>query len=98
MNLTVEKYYLLSIVLFSIGLAVVVTRKHIVLILCGVELILNAANINFIAFYNIKRKQGENVGLEPRTEIKRALCSLENCLITLLIISICRIRILWSGL
>ncbi len=37
-------------ILFSLGLFAVVTRKNAITVLMGVELILNAANINFIAF------------------------------------------------
>lgn len=37
-------------VLFSLGVVCVVTRRNAVGVLMGVELILNAANINFVAF------------------------------------------------
>lgn len=40
----------ISALLFSIGLLTVLTRKNIIMILMGVELMLNAANLNFIAF------------------------------------------------
>jgi len=36
--------------LFSLGIVTVVTRRNAVGILMGVELILNAANVNFVAF------------------------------------------------
>ncbi|HWZ21226.1 MAG TPA: NADH-quinone oxidoreductase subunit NuoK, partial [Cytophagaceae bacterium] len=36
--------------LFSIGVAIVVTKRNIIVVLAGIELILNAANINFVAF------------------------------------------------
>lgn len=45
-----SSYLVLSAILFSLGLYSVVTRKNAVAILMGVELILNAANINFVAF------------------------------------------------
>ncbi|MCF7807635.1 MAG: NADH-quinone oxidoreductase subunit NuoK [Candidatus Marinimicrobia bacterium] len=45
-----SSYLVLSAILFSLGLYTVVTRKNGVAILMGVELILNAANINFVAF------------------------------------------------
>lgn len=41
---------MISIALFSLGLYAVVTRKNAVMVLMGIELILNSANINFIAF------------------------------------------------
>ncbi len=45
-------YYLIfSALLFSIGLAGALTRRNAILVLIGVELMLNAANLNFIAFW-----------------------------------------------
>ena len=40
----------LSALLFALGLLTVATRRNAVAILMGVELILNAANVNFVAF------------------------------------------------
>ena len=45
-----SSYLVLSTILFSLGLYTVITRRNAVAILMGVELILNAANINFVAF------------------------------------------------
>ena len=47
-NLT--NYLLVSAVLITLGLYGVVTRRNGVAVLMGVELILNAANVNFLAF------------------------------------------------
>ncbi len=44
-------YLLLSALLFSIGLAGAITRRNAILVLVGIELMLNAANLNFIAFW-----------------------------------------------
>ena len=44
-------YLLLSALLFAIGLAGAVTRRNAIIILIGIELMLNAANLNFIAFW-----------------------------------------------
>ena len=44
-------YLILSALLFSIGLAGALTRRNALLVLIGIELMLNAANINFIAFW-----------------------------------------------
>ena|SRR6185295_7505662 len=44
-------YLLLSAVLFSIGLAGALTRRNMIIVLIGIELMLNAANLNFIAFW-----------------------------------------------
>ena len=43
-------YLILSATLFAIGLLTVATRRNAVAILMGVELILNAAALNFVAF------------------------------------------------
>jgi NADH-quinone oxidoreductase subunit K len=50
MEIGLVHYLIVSALLFSLGLFGVVTRKHAVMVLMGLELILNAANINFIAF------------------------------------------------
>jgi len=42
---------LLSAGLFCIGLAAALTRGNAILVLLGIELMLNAANLNFIAFW-----------------------------------------------
>ena len=44
-------YLILSAVLFSVGLAGALTRRNAILVLIGIELMLNAANLNFIAFW-----------------------------------------------
>jgi len=45
-----QPYLMLSSILFSMGIYAVITRKNAVAILMGIELILNASNINFVAF------------------------------------------------
>jgi len=49
-------YLLLSALLFSVGLAGALTRRNAIIVLIGIELMLNAANLNFIAFWRF----GEN--------------------------------------
>jgi NADH-quinone oxidoreductase subunit K len=44
-------YLLVSALLFSIGFAGALTRRNAILVLVGIELMLNAANLNFIAFW-----------------------------------------------
>jgi NADH:ubiquinone oxidoreductase subunit K len=46
----VSYFLVLSALLFSIGVYGVLARQHAVLVLLSVELILNAANINLVAF------------------------------------------------
>ena len=48
---SLQNYLLLSSLLFSIGLDGVLVRRNAILVLIGIELMLNAANINFIAFW-----------------------------------------------
>jgi len=53
-------YLTLSAMLFSIGLFGVITRRNTVGILLGIELMLNAVNINLVAF---SRFHGTEVGM-----------------------------------
>ena len=46
-----QSYLLLSALLFAIGLAGAVTRRNAIMVLIGIELMLNAANLNLIAFW-----------------------------------------------
>jgi len=43
-------FLVVSAILFALGLYAVATRRNAILVLMGVELVLNAANINLIAF------------------------------------------------
>jgi NADH-quinone oxidoreductase subunit K len=55
-----EAYLVLAAALFCIGLFGVVTRRNTIGILLGVELMLNAVNINLIAF---SRFRGDVTGM-----------------------------------
>src|ERR1700749_5269879 len=44
-------YLLLSAFLFCIGLAGALSRRSAILVLIGIEIMLNAATLNFIAFW-----------------------------------------------
>jgi NADH:ubiquinone oxidoreductase subunit K len=44
-------YLLLSALLFAIGLTGALIRRNAIIVLIGIELMLNAANLNFIAFW-----------------------------------------------
>jgi|SRR5438876_10490756 len=46
-----QYYLVVSTLLFVIGLAGALTRRNAILVLVGIELMLNAANLNFIAFW-----------------------------------------------
>ena len=48
---SLQNYLLLSSLLFSIGLAGALIRRNAILVLIGIELMLNSANLNLIAFW-----------------------------------------------
>ena len=48
--LSLSAFLVLSILIFSLGIFLVLSRRNAIMALMGVELILNAANINFVAF------------------------------------------------
>lgn len=52
-------YIPLSIGLFCLGVFLVLTRRHVIMALMGIELMLNAANLNFVAF-----SQGDRIDLD----------------------------------
>ena len=49
-NPDLSKFLVIAALLFIIGVAGVLTRRNIIVIFMSIELILNAANLNFIAF------------------------------------------------
>lgn len=49
-EVTLTHFLVVSTLLFSLGIYGIVTRKNAIMVLMGLELILNASNINFIAF------------------------------------------------
>ena len=52
MRLSLEHYLVLSAALFCIGLYGALAKRHAVAILMSIELMLNAVNINLVAFAN----------------------------------------------
>ena len=46
----ISKFLIIAALLFVVGVAGVLTRRNIIVIFMSIELILNAANLNFIAF------------------------------------------------
>ena len=58
-------FLIISALLFSIGIAIVIMKRNVVVILMGIELILNAANINLVAFsqYDTNLLQGNMFAL-----------------------------------
>lgn len=50
MTIGLTHFLVVSTLLFGMGLYAIITRKNAIMILMGIELILNSANINFVAF------------------------------------------------
>jgi len=53
-----SKFLVIAALLFIIGVAGVLSRRNIIVIFMSIELILNAANLNFIAFSRYLRDIG----------------------------------------
>lgn len=51
MTPTLQLFLIVSAVLFSLGLLAALSRRHAIFMLIGIELMLAAANINFVAFW-----------------------------------------------
>jgi len=56
-------YLLLSAFLFCVGLAGALTRRSAIMVLIGIEIMLNAANLNFIAFWRFGPAPTELTGV-----------------------------------
>ena len=60
-------FLFVSAILFSFGVYAVITRRNAIMVLMGIELILNSANINFIAFGAVRRDEpGRTNGVDLR--------------------------------
>ena len=53
----VQAYLVVSLLLFAIGLVAVLVRRNAIAVLMGIELMLNAANLNFVAFWRYRGGQ-----------------------------------------
>ena len=58
-NPDLSKFLVIGALLFIIGVAGVLTRRNIIVIFMSIELILNAANLNFVAFSRYLQDTGE---------------------------------------
>jgi NADH:ubiquinone oxidoreductase subunit K len=61
----IEHLLFLSALLFAIGLAVVIVKRNAIMILLGIELMLNASNLNLIGFNRLypERTDGQMFAL-----------------------------------
>jgi NADH:ubiquinone oxidoreductase subunit K len=48
--LSLDHFLFVSAALFCIGVIIIITKRNAVVVLMGIELILNAANLNLVAF------------------------------------------------
>jgi NADH-quinone oxidoreductase subunit K len=58
--ITTTHYMVLSAALFTLGVVGVMTRRNIIILLMSIELMLNAVNINLVAFsYQLQNAVGQ---------------------------------------
>jgi NADH:ubiquinone oxidoreductase subunit K len=63
MTPTLQLFLIFSTALFSIGLLAALSRRHAIFILIGIELMLAAANLNFIAFWRFSPEPQQPTGV-----------------------------------
>jgi NADH-quinone oxidoreductase subunit K len=81
-------YLVVAAVLFGLGLFTVMTRKNAVGILLGVELILNAAGLNFVAFQHFV--DGASIGGQVFTVFIIVLAASEAAIALAIVLSVYR--------
>ena len=54
MNISLEHYLIVSVILFCLGLLGVMIRRTIIVMFMGLELMLNAANLALVAFSHFR--------------------------------------------
>jgi NADH-quinone oxidoreductase subunit K len=59
MEITTLHYLVVAAALFIIGVIGVITRRNVVIVLMSIELILNAVNLNLVAFSRLYNLQGQ---------------------------------------
>ena len=60
---TLTLFLIISAALFCIGLLAALSRRHAIFILIGIELMLAAANINFVAFWRFGAETQQPTGV-----------------------------------
>ena len=63
MTPTLQYFLIISAALFSIGLLAALSRRHAIFILIGIEMMLAAANINFVAFWRFSAEPQQPTGV-----------------------------------
>ena len=89
--MTLQGLLIVGAILFCLGLFCVLTRKNAVSMLMGVELILNAANINFVAFSNyLPKGQGPTVSGHVFVLFSMVVAAAEAAVVLAIILAIFR--------
>jgi NADH:ubiquinone oxidoreductase subunit K len=60
---SLSSFLVVSAVLFCLGVYTVISRRNAIGILMGIELVLNAAGLNFVAFSRFLRAPADTAGL-----------------------------------
>lgn len=60
---TLQLVLVVSVALFSIGLFAALSRRHAIFILIGIEMMLAAANLNFVAFWRFHSQSQPPAGV-----------------------------------
>jgi NADH:ubiquinone oxidoreductase subunit K len=63
MTPTLQTFLIVSATLFCIGLLAALSRRHAIFILIGIEMMLAAANLNFIAFWRFSSQPQSPTGV-----------------------------------
>jgi NADH-quinone oxidoreductase subunit K len=61
--MTLQILLAISAILFAFGLTAVLSRSNAIMILIGIELMLGAANLNFLAFWRFSENPAALVGV-----------------------------------
>jgi NADH-quinone oxidoreductase subunit K len=64
--MTLGAYVAVSAALFALGIVAILVRRNVLYVLMGIEMILNAANINFVAFNRFNPGPGPAESLDGR--------------------------------
>lgn len=60
-GVTLNHYLVLSVIIFIIGVLTVLLRKNVIVMLMGIELMLNAVNLSFVAFSHYRQDINGNI-------------------------------------
>lgn len=63
MTPTLQLFLIIAAALFSIGLLAALSRRHAIFILIGIEMMLAAAGLNFIAFWRFAPHPAPPIGV-----------------------------------